>query len=255
VLNLRDLAVRLGDERPFYGLQGQGVDGKLRPQETIEAMAAQYIAAIREVQPHGPYLLGGYSGGGVIAFEMAIQLRQQGEIIALVALLDTFSPLVPELRYSLRQRALAWWTGGRRHALERVRWWTSCWRYKRWLGETTHEDRVVPIELRDTQLFYAFVAAIKRYQPQVYSGKVTLFRAKNTSSIEAQAGVLLGWDGLAADGIELHETSGGHENFVLGAHADELVATLRDVLRRADQSAQPHARRQPERLESFTLFS
>lgn|ERR1700728_296995 len=97
VLIYRELSQNLGSDQPFYGLQSQGLDGANPPLTKIEDMAALYKKAIRRRQPHGPYLLGGYCGGGLIAFEIAQQLRSEGEEIALLALLDTmnFSRISP----------------------------------------------------------------------------------------------------------------------------------------------------------------
>jgi thioesterase domain-containing protein/acyl carrier protein len=97
VLIYRELSQHLGSDQPFYGLQCQGLDGSCPPLTRIEDMAALYVKAIRRQQAHGPYLVGGYCGGGLIAFEVAQQLRSDGEEIALLALFDTmnFSKLQP----------------------------------------------------------------------------------------------------------------------------------------------------------------
>lgn len=89
-----ELARMLGKDQPFYGLQARGIDGHLPPLNTIEEMAALYIQAIRTIQPEGPYLLGGHSLGGCIAFEMSRQLQHQGSKVALLAILDTPAPLM-----------------------------------------------------------------------------------------------------------------------------------------------------------------
>jgi phthiocerol/phenolphthiocerol synthesis type-I polyketide synthase E len=97
VLIYRELSQNLGPDQPFYGLQSQGLDGTSTPLTRIEDMAALYAKAIRSRQPHGPYFLGGYCGGGLIAYEVAQRLRSEGEEIALLALLDTmnFSHIPP----------------------------------------------------------------------------------------------------------------------------------------------------------------
>jgi len=89
VLIYRELSQSLGPDQPFYGLQAQGLDGKLPPLEKIEDMAARYVKEIRRLKAHGPYLIGGYCMGGTIAFEMAQQLRAEGEEVSLLALFDT----------------------------------------------------------------------------------------------------------------------------------------------------------------------
>lgn len=91
VLIYRELAQHLGADQPFYGLQAQGLDGSRPPLGTIEDMATLYAKEIRRVQPHGPYLIGGYCMGGTLAYEVARQLRESGEAISLLALFDTMN--------------------------------------------------------------------------------------------------------------------------------------------------------------------
>ena len=125
VMILRDLARRIGGKRAVWGIEAQGMDGVAPPLDRVEDMAAAHIQDLRHVAPHGPYLFAGYSFGGLVAFEMARQLVQAGEEVALLALLDTF-PHPGTWRLSSRARAL-WlqagvyaspkvWTGlARRH--------------------------------------------------------------------------------------------------------------------------------------------
>lgn len=88
VICYRHLVRRLGPDQAVYGLQSLGLDGHTQPLTRIDEMAAHYIREIRTVQPHGPYLLGGFCYGGVLAFETAHQLQRSGEEVALVALFD-----------------------------------------------------------------------------------------------------------------------------------------------------------------------
>jgi pimeloyl-ACP methyl ester carboxylesterase len=88
-----ELAHYLGSDRSFYGLQPLGLDGKQPPLKQIEAMAAYYIQAIQTVQPHGSYYLGGWSFGGLVAFDMAQQLTQAGQEVALLAIFDAPAPI------------------------------------------------------------------------------------------------------------------------------------------------------------------
>ncbi len=90
---LYDLARSLGSEQPFYALESLGLDGQSVPYTKVEDMAAYYIHAIQEVQPQGPYLLGGHSFGGQVVVEMAQQLQKQGEEIALLVIFDSPAPL------------------------------------------------------------------------------------------------------------------------------------------------------------------
>ena len=92
MLCFRELARELGTDRPFYGLQATGLEDNHTPDARVEEMAARYVAAILEVQPSGPYHVGGWSLGGIVAFEMAQQLRALGHEIATLALIDAEAP-------------------------------------------------------------------------------------------------------------------------------------------------------------------
>lgn len=87
------LALALGAQRPVFGLQSRGLDGRQPPMDTIPQMAEAYVKAVRAVQPKGPYHLGGYSMGGWIAFEMAQQLRKAGQEVAVLAAMGTPAPM------------------------------------------------------------------------------------------------------------------------------------------------------------------
>ncbi len=82
------LARLMGDQRPFYGIQAVGLYGRESPQTSVEDMASRYIAEMKSVQSSGPYALGGYCFGGLVAYEMATQLLAHGDEIALVAMFN-----------------------------------------------------------------------------------------------------------------------------------------------------------------------
>jgi acyl carrier protein len=84
----RGLAARLGEDQPFYGIQSEGVSGGALTHRSIETIAHYYLSEIRRVQAQGPYYLGGYCIGGLIAFEMAQQLRAAGDEVACLVLID-----------------------------------------------------------------------------------------------------------------------------------------------------------------------
>jgi amino acid adenylation domain-containing protein len=94
LFHYHDLVRELGDGQPVYGLQARGVYGKEAPRTTVEAIAADCIEAMRSVQRSGPYRIVGFSSGGVVAYEMAQQLRRNGEPAGAVVLVDTFMPEV-----------------------------------------------------------------------------------------------------------------------------------------------------------------
>jgi thioesterase domain-containing protein len=105
VVALLPLAQGLADGRPVYGLQARGLEPGQEPQGRIEEMAASYIQEIRDVQPQGPYLLGGWSMGGLIALEAAQQLLLAGQEVGLVAMLDTYLSL-RDFQYDVDDQAV-----------------------------------------------------------------------------------------------------------------------------------------------------
>ncbi len=92
VLCFRPLGQHLGDEQPLYGLEPRGLDARFVPHTSIEEMAAAYLDEIEGCEPAGPHALAGYSLGGIVAFEMARQLRARGRAVALLALFDASAP-------------------------------------------------------------------------------------------------------------------------------------------------------------------
>lgn len=87
-----EVAAALAPDIPFYGLQARGLDGDEAPDLTLGSMAAHYVSEIRSVQPTGPYYLGGFCFGGLVAMEMAQMLTRAGEAVGLLALMDTAIP-------------------------------------------------------------------------------------------------------------------------------------------------------------------
>ena len=107
VMFYSELARCLGKDQPFYALQAEGLKLCAMRYTSIEAIASYYLQEIRQVQAHGPYFLGGYCLGGVIAFETAQQLRATGEEVALLVLFDTHNPERP-IRHSTIGKRSGW---------------------------------------------------------------------------------------------------------------------------------------------------
>lgn len=96
------LSVKLGPDYPLYGFQAKGIDGQTIPFLCLEEMAEHYIQCMKKLQPQGPYCIGGYSLGGVIAYEMAHRLKKKKEAVKAVIMLDTY-PAVPEVYGKLKE--------------------------------------------------------------------------------------------------------------------------------------------------------
>jgi thioesterase domain-containing protein len=246
VIEYRDLARHLGPDQPFYAFQSVGLDGRQAPLKSIEEMAAHYIKEMREVQPYGPYLLGGHSLGGMIAFEMACQLRELGEQVDLLALLDAY----PLGHYKLQPNANSRTYLARRFAkrmkchfdnLRHVKGkqkfayllhkahfapaklkqqvWRRAYRLRRF-------NRAMPATLRNIEGLN-FLAA-REYVPRIYPGRVALFWA--SGDLTTSFDLLDGWRTLASGGVDVHEISGNHINIVQEPHVSELAEKLRVCL-------------------------
>ena len=100
MLGYNDLARLMGPEQPFYGLQSRGLSGTEKPLTSIEDIAAAFLGEIREVRPEGPYYLVGACMGGIVAYEMAHQLRAAGHEVGLLVLLETWLPVTTSERGS-----------------------------------------------------------------------------------------------------------------------------------------------------------
>ena len=234
---------RLPAGQTVYGLQARGVDGRLTPLTRVEDMAALYVEAMRSVQPSGPYLLSGYSGGGVIAFEMAHQLRQQGQETALLAMIDTLCPVVQTRHHDagerarrLRERGLvatfsSW--------IERARYLQRNQLKSLHVKANRRAGRAVPHDLREHWMTTIYLAAQGQYRPAPYAGQVTLFRAQDAGPTARAAGADLGWGPFVAGGMDVADVPGDHDSLILEPNVDELAAQLRARLQQAN--------RQPEK--------
>ncbi len=248
VLNLRQLAIHLGADRPVYGLQARGLLDGDEPHETFEDMARSNLAEVRAVQPHGPYLLGGFSGGGLTALEMARQLRAENEEVALLVMLDT--PFPATTRLDLVDRVYMKVQDVRRDGRQAVRrWresratWASALRDKH-LAETGAAGAE---QLRSARIEAAFRAALPRYTVEPYDGRVLLLRPKLHVLYRLRGGRRLqygrtpasednGW-GPFLSRFLVREVPGDHDGMVLEPFVHVLANRLRPALRAAEGEA------------------
>ncbi|MEM9663834.1 MAG: amino acid adenylation domain-containing protein [Bacteroidota bacterium] len=190
VLNFERLARRLGDEQPVYGLQWDGLDGSAG-RNRIDAMATAYLEEVRQVQPHGPYLLAGHCTGGAVALEIAHQLRAAGEAVPLLIMFNT--PTHRSALYTVSAQTV--WHGLQRDVqrqfqkLRRVLPPTWRLRYWRWrLSQTP-----VPPDERGDYAALALTDAMQHHAPRPYDGPVVYFDSGETEL----SGYLGHWHGEA----------------------------------------------------------
>ncbi|MFN0241291.1 MAG: type I polyketide synthase [Planctomycetota bacterium] len=247
VLNLRHLAHLIGNERRFFGLQALGLYGAHKPHETFEDTAADYLAELRRVQPHGPYLLGGFSGGGITAFEMALQLTSAGEQVAFLAMLDTALPSSPRL--SAIDRARVNWDRIRQRGPAYVTEWARDklrWEIAQLRKHYRSRAELMPSEFRSEEIGNAFRRALARYELRHYTGEITLFRPKievaHVLGIGRELNVRRefvhhenGWS-PHCDRVRVNEVPGDHDSMVLEPNVRVLAAKLRKCIHAAESS-------------------
>ena len=201
-----DLTRCLGQARAFYGIQARGLQRDAAPFSDITLMAAHYLEEIRELQPHGPYLLGGWSMGGTVAFEMAQQLRAQGEATALLVLIDSETSVVADSASNVQ-----------RHLDSR---------------------RQVPPDIDVDELLHLMDVvtthdhALSAYRERTYSGPVTIIRAREQPDERAHD---LGWGEFVAGGVEVHVVPGDHYTMLQPPHVEVLASRLRLCLENVEQ--------------------
>jgi thioesterase domain-containing protein len=248
VLGYRDLALHLGRDQPVYALQSVGLDGDRPPYARIGDMAAHYIREMRSVQPRGPYMVGGLSFGGTVAYEIAQQLTAAGEEVSLLVMFDSFPPrrgnvrrgiaragermrmTVERVSYHVRQvldlpgrEKLAYVQA--RAAKVRRRVASRLWRraYRR------YERLAHPLPAALWRVHEANAFANREYEMIPYVGRVTLFRARERSVGET-GDPTLGWSYWARGGVDVHEVPGGHLSSIQQPHVQVFAACLRQCI-------------------------
>ncbi len=239
VLNLRHLALPFSAERRVFGVQARGLIGDTDPHTTVEAAAADYIGEIRRVQKVGPYLLAGYSGGGITAYEIAQQLRAAGEEVAVAALLDTPLPVRPSL--SRRDKAMIKLAEirakGPRYLLE---WARNRWDWEKQKRAGVVENAGAGAEFNNVKIQQTFLGAVGAYQTPDWDGALTLFRppldrhwrVSNGNWVSAEKEYVFednDWRRYAP-GLEVIEVPGDHVSMVLTPNVTALAQELREVI-------------------------
>ena len=249
ILGYRDLVNALGEKRPFYGLQAVGSDEQGGWDSSIEQMASRYVESIRSFQPRGPYQIGGYCFGGVVAYEMACQLERQGEQVSLLGIIEGYLPDSKNCRAPIPQRlgailgSIPHWIkdyagmspeelrSRMRNTYLKIK--SKIWRRPELLSRARIEE-ILQTDLtwvpeRNVELTKVHSAALRRYRPSRYGGKVTLFRAKYRSINEVVFGSLdctMGWGDLALGGVEVRIVDGYHRNVHLLPYVSSLASEL-----------------------------
>jgi len=246
-----ELALGLGDDQPTYGFQSPGLLDGVRPLRTIEEIAEHYVGALRAVQPHGPYRLGGWSFGATVACEMARVLERQGEKVALLALFDGGVIDRKAMGFGGRFYDLLAFVPGMVKPLIQMKFPTSYadvrqfgqllglslpespgelkrrlrdsqWSYlTKFLGELVHSLRVGLINVR----------AQRKYKFSSYNGPATLFRTGVDVNSGKKDRLIESVRNFALAGVDVHPVPGNHMTLIMDRQiARTLAAKLKECL-------------------------
>jgi amino acid adenylation domain-containing protein len=262
LLNYVHLLRHLPQTLSVYGIQARGLDGRDEPHDSIEQMAADYVAEMRRAQPYGPYLLAGHSLGGVIAFEMARQLRADGETVAFLGMFDSVAPLAPQettpgddrredaRRLAAMIEAIGRFVGKTIPVSERELAGLSSDEQIDLVVSALKNSRALPpgdeqkLIRNLLKVSKAHIRAHRSYKAAPAPLPITLFRAAEAQRSDypaASDAVLahesLGWQELTTERVRILRTSGNHVSMMSAAHAEEVARLLSEAITTAVPSA------------------
>jgi amino acid adenylation domain-containing protein len=280
VLDMRELAMAMPPDLPFYFLQARGLDARSEPFSSVEETAECYIEQIRKVQPHGPYFLGGRSYGGTVAFEMARRLQTMGEAVGLVALIDTHNFAYGHFlsRSKLLYLNTSFFLRRIRHHLgmlggiELREWGRYIMGHAKILLRLAQnvasiatsesgvecEMDIQPIESHPpdgsgeleemlNRIQIASISAVQRFIPKAYDGYLLLFRARIHDD-DPYNDNALGWRPVALRGVTVCEIDGDHFSILRNPHVATLAKRLDAFLREAQGPSRNSVHDEQERL-------
>ena len=249
---LLPMAKLIDADCPVYGLQSPGVDGRETPLDRIVNMAEYFLPRIRAVQPHGPYLLAGYSMGGLTAIEIARLLIEAGEAVSLVALLDTSLPrsnlpAIVRLRifarrasfhaarlYELPPREAIPYLRARLYASMRHLGFGSRARRRGGHAESAADPQAVQNLLDDRRVLERGVVAVLGYRQRYLRAPITFIQAASTERILPHADLV--WNGMTPR-LRVREVGGDHST-MLGLYSGHVAACLSACVREATAASE-----------------
>jgi len=236
-----DLAKQFAPDRPVYGIQAIGLDGKEARHTSVQKMAAHYVKEILSLQPEGPYHLGGYSLGGIITYEIARQLRELGRKVDLLALLDSY-PIGPVPRMAYARTVGPYLVKRAFHHLSRLGKMPHSERMD-YLNRrriefrnritrnrdvvTTHEsvkdpEIAPPVVPGFGDYYHALVAA---YRMPRYDGPAHVFVSGEADPLEVES-----WRHIVRGRVAYHKVPGGHFEILDPENAPAMAEALKNAM-------------------------
>jgi thioesterase domain-containing protein len=235
--NFGDMAAVLQTDRAVYGV-GYRCSDKMKASLTIECLAANHLAEIFKVQPHGPYYLIGYSIGAIAAYEMATLLVRRGESVGLLALVDMYNPA---LHHASTSEAVQF---RRKYRADRLR------KYLNNLKRGNINKIAVDVSkllkgkaraLSNTVIGKLFMQSTTRmlsaYSPREFQGHMVLFRVEKPmdGGTEFEHDPSLGWSNYVKGGVDVQFVAGGHGTVIERPYVTDLATKLVPYLNNRDQ--------------------
>ncbi|MFK8185388.1 MAG: beta-ketoacyl synthase N-terminal-like domain-containing protein [Phormidesmis sp.] len=238
ILFYQPLVQHMQTQRPIYGIQPAFLDSDQARLTNVEEMATYYISQMRLIQPHGPYFIGGASFGGLVSYEIAQQLTQQGEVVETLVLFDHHAPGARAMA-PWQQRYRKYWkdflAGGLSYLVARFK---KRFRYERndlqiFLRQQQYLLRHklnLPVKGIVGNTFRRHIKLAQRYELKPYSGKLLLIRAKEARENEIILEADLGWSRYAKGGVQVMVSKGGHMSMFTAPHVSTLAQQIDSAL-------------------------
>lgn len=242
VLNFANVINHFDEDQPVYGFQGIGPNGYDNWFKSIEEMAACYIESILKINPKGPYAIAGFSFGGIVAFEMARQLKEQGKTVSIIALLDTYIDSSYYYPSFLQKKLIRYYDRTYRR-LDFLKEMLTSWKslkfrtnakkeyvLKKYFGlndKMTEQDALALEEFKKASSMVDKI--VDRYHLTPQDLKVDLFRAKDDENYKLDP-IHLGWKKAALKGVNIHNITGNHLGIVEPPNDKILARMLQEIL-------------------------
>lgn len=244
------LARYLDPDQPAYAFQAPGLYGEAQPLARLEDLAALYVESLQQLQPEGPYRLGGWSLGGLVAFEMAQQLAAQAQRVSRLVIMDTCLEIFQDHSHDDLTGLLNQWTdigekmpgvGMTRNEDQRLSVDFDSPEFEAQVEQLLAEARrlgrlnskITPAQARShLQVYQANIQAARAYVPKPYGGSITFFRSQTQFVVQNQGLVepTQRWRELAAGGVEVHLIPCEHFQMLEAPYVQTLARQLQSCL-------------------------
>lgn len=207
----------LGKDQPFWGFFHQGEDGHPLRYTEVEDIAAHFIREMKQVRPDGPYLLCGFSFGGLVAYEMAQQLNRNGDEVLMLALLDSYAP---KLFGEVMQQEAKFYEPIKKSVMRQMVKWQH------------DKGKILAPKLRHFNIIDTYDQATYRYDIRPYDGPMLMIKAAASPGPDH-----MGWKDLVKGELTLASTPGDHYNMIKDPHVKTLSKLIEQGIRKAAERA------------------